>query len=179
MARVSAAIGDGEITPTEGEVLSNILVAHKTVLTTGDLGRRMDELEERMSKREKAAHSPPHASGVPASHPGTTAVGNTSLANRLNRLERRLGPAPAPFSHQVTARAWVTAFTTKELTLWENRWQASEASGATSLLDIFGPNTPERQEVLGRLQPALDAIAQEMAGKSYAELLREEAEDQE
>ena len=52
MARVAAAIGEGEITPTEGEVLSNILVAHKTVLMTGDLGRRMDELEQRMSKKE-------------------------------------------------------------------------------------------------------------------------------
>ena len=38
MARVAAAIGEGEITPTEGEVVSNILLAHKTVLVTADLG---------------------------------------------------------------------------------------------------------------------------------------------
>jgi hypothetical protein len=175
MAKVSAAIGEGEITPLEGEVLANILAVHKTVLQTGDLGRRMDELEHKMSKREKAASSP--QSEVQTSYPGTTAIGNTSLANRLTRLERRMGPMPAPISHRVTARAWVTAFTAEELNLWEDRWQASEASGATSLLDIFVEDTPERQEVLRRLQPALDAIAQEMTGKTYAELLREEAED--
>ena len=69
-------------------------------------------------------------------------------------------------------RAWVAAFTTEELTSWEDRWQASEASGATSLLDIFAEGTPEREDVLRRLQPALDAIAREMTGKSYAELLQ-------
>jgi hypothetical protein len=50
MARVAAAIGEGEITPTEGEVLSNILLTHKTVLVTADLERRMDELERRLPK---------------------------------------------------------------------------------------------------------------------------------
>jgi hypothetical protein len=50
MARVSTAIGEGEITPIEGEVLSNILAAHKDVLVTAGLERRMDELEQRMSK---------------------------------------------------------------------------------------------------------------------------------
>jgi Family of unknown function (DUF5681) len=49
MARVSAAISEGEITPTEGEVLSNILAAHKDVMVTADLERRMDDLERRMS----------------------------------------------------------------------------------------------------------------------------------
>jgi hypothetical protein len=50
MTTVSAAIGEGEITPMEGEVLSNILAAHKDVLVTADLERRMDELERRTSK---------------------------------------------------------------------------------------------------------------------------------
>jgi hypothetical protein len=50
MAKVSTAIGEGEITPTEGEMLSNILAAHKDVLVTADLERRMDELERRMPK---------------------------------------------------------------------------------------------------------------------------------
>jgi hypothetical protein len=45
-----------------------------------------------------------------------TLVGNTNLTNRLNRLERRLGPTPAPMPHQVTVRAWVTAFSGEELT---------------------------------------------------------------
>jgi hypothetical protein len=178
MAKVSAAIGEGEITPTEGEVLANVLLAHKTVLETGDLGRRMDELEQRMARRE-AATTTASASGVRSDHAGATAVTNTSLANRLNRLERRLGLEPAPISHQVTARAWVTVFRGDELTAWEPRWQASEASGATSLMDIFEEGTPERQDVVRRLEPALDAIAREMTGKSYAELLRDEAEGQE
>ena len=50
MARVSTAVGEGEITPNEGAVLSTILAAHKDVLVTVDLERRMDELERRMSK---------------------------------------------------------------------------------------------------------------------------------
>jgi hypothetical protein len=37
----------------------------------------------------------------------------------------------------------------------EDRWAASEASGATSLLDIFAEGTTERQDVLRRLGPAL------------------------
>ena len=101
MARVCAAIGEGEITPTEGEVLSNILAAHKTVLMTGDIGRRMDELERRMSKKDGTAATPPYTSGVQVGNPGTTAVGSTNLANRLNRLERHLGPTPPPISHKV------------------------------------------------------------------------------
>jgi hypothetical protein len=178
MARVASAIAEGEITPTEGEVLSNILVAHKTILMTRDLGRRMDELEQRMSKKEGAAPTLPSTSGVQLSNPGTTVVGPANLANRLNRLERRLGPAPAPMSQQVTVRAWVTAFSMEELTLFEDRWAASEASGVTSLLDIFAEGTSERQEVLGKLEPALNAISLEMTGKRYVELLCDEAKDQ-
>ena len=48
MAKVSTAIGEGEITPAEGEVLSNIFVAHKDVLVMADFERQMDELERRM-----------------------------------------------------------------------------------------------------------------------------------
>ena len=57
MARVAAAIGEGEITPTEGEVVSNILLAHKTVLVTADLERRMDEFERRLSKEWAATYA--------------------------------------------------------------------------------------------------------------------------
>src|SRR5450759_4888192 len=87
MTRVSAAIGEGEITPTEGEVLSNVLVAHKTVLETGDLGRRMDELELRMSKKERAAPTPPFASGVQPGYAIATVGPRTNLSGRLKRLE--------------------------------------------------------------------------------------------
>ena len=178
MARVSIAIGEGEITPIEGEVLSNILTAHKAVIVTGDLERRMDDLEHRMSQKTGAAPTPPYTSGVQSGTPRATLGAKINLANRLKRLERRVGPAPAPISHQVSVRAWTTAFTMEELTLFEERWAASEASGATSLLDIFEEGTTERQDVLRQLEPALDAIALEIAGKSYAELLREEAEGQ-
>jgi hypothetical protein len=172
MARVAAAVGEGEITPTEGEVLSNILVAHKTVLMTGDLGRRMDELEQRMAKKEGETAAPSYASGVRVSNLPATAGGTTNLANRLNRLERLLGPPPPPISRQVADRALATAFSIEELTSFEDRLQAS---GATSLVGIFAEGTTEHQEVLRRLEPALDKIAQEMAGKSFADLLREEA----
>jgi hypothetical protein len=45
-------------------------------------------------------------------------------------------------------------------------------------LEIFEEGTTEREHVLRRLEPALDAAAQELAGKSFAALLREEAENQ-
>ena len=70
MTRVSAAIGEGEITPMEGEVLANILAAHKAVLVTGDLERRMDELEQRMSQATRASATSPSTSGVQSGTPG-------------------------------------------------------------------------------------------------------------
>jgi Family of unknown function (DUF5681) len=179
MARVSSAIGEGEITPMEGEVLANVLAAHKTILGTGDLERRVDDLEQRMSQRTWAAPIPPYTSGVQCGNASATVGSRINLSNRLKRLEQRLGPAPAPISHRVSIRAWTTAFTMEELTLLEDRWAASEASGAKSLLDIFPEGTAERQDVLRKLKPALDAMALEMTGKTYVELLREEAEDQE
>jgi Family of unknown function (DUF5681) len=48
MAKVAVAVGEGEITPLDGEVLSNILAAHKAVLVTGDLERRIEAMEQRM-----------------------------------------------------------------------------------------------------------------------------------
>ena len=176
MTRVSAAIGEGEITPMEGEVLSNVLAAHKAVLLAGDLERRMDDLEQRMSQTTRAAATPAHTSGVQSGKATATLGANMNLANRLKRLEQRVGPVPAPISHQVSVRAWILAFSMEELTLLEERWAASEAAGATSLLDIFLEGTTERQDVLRKLEPALDAMALEMTGKSYTELLREEAE---
>ena len=50
MARVSAAIADSEITPTDGQMMATILAAHKDVLVTADLERRMDEFERRLPK---------------------------------------------------------------------------------------------------------------------------------
>ena len=68
MARVSTAIGEGEITPMEGEVLSNILAAHKDVLVTADLELRMDELELRMSKNGPPPTLPYRSVGDRKSH---------------------------------------------------------------------------------------------------------------
>jgi hypothetical protein len=178
MARVFSAIADGEITPTEGEVLANVLTTHKSGLVTGDLERRMGELEQRMSQKEGPATPLPYPSGIQSGDSRVTSGANVKLANRLKRLEQCLGPTPPPISHQVSIRAWTTAFSMEELTLLEDRWVASEASGATSLLDIFAEGTTERQDVLRRLEPALDAISLKMTGKSHAELLREEAEGQ-
>ena len=50
MAGVSAAIAEGEITPTDGQIMATILAAHKDVLVTADLERRMDEFERRLPK---------------------------------------------------------------------------------------------------------------------------------
>ena len=48
MAKVFAAISEGEITPTEAEVVSNILATHKNVLVAQDFERRLEDLERRM-----------------------------------------------------------------------------------------------------------------------------------
>ena len=53
MATVANAIGDGEITPNEGEVLAKILVAQKDVVLTADLERRMEALEQRVSTEKE------------------------------------------------------------------------------------------------------------------------------
>ena len=56
MSTVVEAIGDGRITPNEGEVLANILAVQTDVLATGDLDRRVTDLEQALSahKKEKA-----------------------------------------------------------------------------------------------------------------------------
>jgi hypothetical protein len=170
MAGVFSAIAEGKITPLEGDVLSSILAAHKAVLVTGSLELRMDDLEKRMSQQRGGAPSSPSA--VLSASSSLTSGFGMNLANRLKRLEQRLGPAPPPVSHQVSIRAWMTAFRMEELTAFEDRWAASEAAGATSLLDIFAEGTSEREEILRRLEPVLDAMSREMTGKSY---VREEA----
>ena len=52
MTKIAAAIGEDEITSTEGETLANILVIQKSIVETADLERRVDELERRMPARE-------------------------------------------------------------------------------------------------------------------------------
>jgi hypothetical protein len=98
-----------------------------------------------------------------------------NLANRLKRLEQRLGPPPPPMSQQVRDRAQFAAFSDEELTSLIDRMQAS---GAASLGDLFVEGAPELRDILQRTETAVNAAALEMTGKSYAELLREEAEGQ-
>jgi hypothetical protein len=45
MTKIVAAIADGQITPTEGEVLANFLSVQTTVVSVADLERRVEQLE--------------------------------------------------------------------------------------------------------------------------------------
>ncbi len=55
MSTVVEAIGDGRITPTEGESLVNIFTMQTKVLETADLDRRITELEQALPPNKKAA----------------------------------------------------------------------------------------------------------------------------
>lgn len=54
MSVVVGAIGDGRITPSEGEILANILAVQNNVLTAGDLERRVEQLEQVLSTHKDA-----------------------------------------------------------------------------------------------------------------------------
>lgn len=49
-AAVLAAVSDGTVTPDEGARLMGLLVSHKTILETGELERRVTELEAKNGK---------------------------------------------------------------------------------------------------------------------------------
>jgi hypothetical protein len=46
MVSIMAAISEGKITPQEGEVISRILAEHAKVMTTQDVERRLQKLEQ-------------------------------------------------------------------------------------------------------------------------------------
>jgi len=46
ISTVVKAVGNGRITPGEGEILANILSAQNEVLATGELERRVERLEQ-------------------------------------------------------------------------------------------------------------------------------------
>jgi hypothetical protein len=52
MAKVLKAIGDGRITPSEGETMANIMEVQSNVLTNGDLERRIEQLEQTLSNKK-------------------------------------------------------------------------------------------------------------------------------
>jgi hypothetical protein len=53
MSTVVKAIGNGSITPGEGEILANVLAVQTNVLSTGDLDRRVERLEQALFQNEK------------------------------------------------------------------------------------------------------------------------------
>jgi hypothetical protein len=53
VGRVATAVGDGEITPTEGEVLANILVSQKEILATADLEKHVEGMQQRLDDFER------------------------------------------------------------------------------------------------------------------------------
>jgi hypothetical protein len=54
IGQVFAAIAQGDITPAEGESLTNVLLAQKEAIATTDLERRIEELERREQERRAA-----------------------------------------------------------------------------------------------------------------------------
>lgn len=93
-----------------------------------------------------------------------------NLSHRLKRLEQRLGPPPPPITQQVESAAFAS-ISMEELILLIERARALERG------DPF-EDTPVIQDIARRLGAAHEARALEMTGKTYAELLREEAEGQ-
>jgi hypothetical protein len=52
-AAIVQAVGEGEITPEEGQVLSNILESRRKGIETEDHERRLDELENKVKSKEQ------------------------------------------------------------------------------------------------------------------------------
>ena len=53
VGKVATAIGDGEITPIDGEVFTNVLGAHKDTVAQLDLDRRFEDLHRRLEDVER------------------------------------------------------------------------------------------------------------------------------
>ena len=52
VGKVAKAIGDGEITPADGEVLTNVLVAHKDIVAQLLFEQRFEEMQRRLADLE-------------------------------------------------------------------------------------------------------------------------------
>ena len=91
MSTVVEAIGEGRITPSEGETLANILDVQKSVLSTGDLERRVEQLEQAMQAR---ATDKTEKVKLRTWYNGCTravrAMTSLNLKSRIQRLERQL-----------------------------------------------------------------------------------------
>jgi hypothetical protein len=53
VGKVVTAVGNGEITPTEGEVVSNILTVQRDIMTTANLERRVEGIEQKLDDIER------------------------------------------------------------------------------------------------------------------------------
>ena len=61
---IAAAIGAGEITPIDGEVFTNVLVAHKGIVAQLDLERRLEDMQGRLERRGAKSAREGKGSGV-------------------------------------------------------------------------------------------------------------------
>jgi Family of unknown function (DUF5681) len=52
VGKVAKAIGDGEITPIDGEVFTNVLVAHKDIVAQLDFAQRFEDMQRRLADLE-------------------------------------------------------------------------------------------------------------------------------
>jgi hypothetical protein len=57
LSTVTTAIGDGQIIPTEGETLANVLVLQGKVLQQGDFDRRLQCVEQKLAGDTGAFHA--------------------------------------------------------------------------------------------------------------------------
>ena len=53
VGKIATAIGDGEITPIDGELFTNVLVAHKGIVAQLDLERRLEDMQRRLEDVER------------------------------------------------------------------------------------------------------------------------------
>jgi hypothetical protein len=58
LAAILDAVGEGQITPAEGETIARILSAQTDVLTTEELERRLEELERRSGDKPRDDGNP-------------------------------------------------------------------------------------------------------------------------
>ena len=52
VGKVAKAIGDGEITPIDGEVFTNVLVAHNDIVAQLDFEQRFEDMQRRLADLE-------------------------------------------------------------------------------------------------------------------------------
>ena len=67
LAAAIQAVGEGRITPAEGQILAEMLEAHRKVLETAELEARVSELEKALEDRQnhpRSGDAPPSRGGL-------------------------------------------------------------------------------------------------------------------